>query len=165
MTKGQSIVSEERKGFSGESYNRVAMGSKLRLVSLVKSTFFVNPDCISSQDEWKLTYDHSEIACSHEPNRGVVSAIFQYEIIAKHGRKTAMRSIAEYAVVYSVPRESESEAAQGFCHNVGRFAAYPYFRALCAQLTAGANLMLPPLPTIASTAHIPKKEQQTKKES
>lgn len=163
MAEKQSVSVDAKKGFSADEYNQVAMGAKLRLVSLVKSNFHVNPDCLSSQDDWKLSYDHGEIACSYDSARGVVSAIFQYEVIAKHGRKTAMRAVAEYVVLYSVPNSSGSDAAEGFCHNVGRFAAYPYFRALVAQLTSGANLMLPPLPTIASTAHIPRRPSNEKK--
>lgn len=164
MAEISSTATDIKKGFSGEEYNKVAMHSKLRLISLAKSVFNVNAECLHTQNDWKLSYDHKQIACSYSSDRNIVSAIFQYEVVAKLGRKTAMRATAEYVVLYSVPKDCGNEAAEGFCHNVGRFAAYPYFRALVAQLAAGANLMLPPLPTIASTAHIPKKVSGGKKE-
>lgn len=163
--KVPSIADRERKGFSSSDYNYVAMRSKLRLISLTKSSFEVNSDCLRDKKHWKLSYDWNVLACHFDASRGSSSGLFQYLVTAKLGRKIAMRCIAEYVVYYDVPEESENEAAEGFCHNVGPFAAYPYFRSFVAQCTADANLLLPPLPMIASTAHIqkkPKSESETK---
>lgn len=159
MASDQS-VEVPYKGFKGADYNYVAMNSKLRLISLVKSSFHVNAECLGEQSNWKLSYDWEEAGCRCDTERGVVSAVFQYLVVAKLGRKTAMKCTAEYIVLYSVPANCEKEAAEGFCHNVGLFAAYPYFRGLVAQLCSNANLVLPPLPSIASTAHIPKKQSK-----
>ena len=63
----------------------------------------------------------------------------------------------EYLVVYTVPEECPEPAKVGFCRSVGVFAAYPYFRSLVSQFAWNAGLEIPPLPAIASTAHIPKK--------
>jgi preprotein translocase subunit SecB len=150
-------LDKETKGFSGAAYNHVAMGSKLKLISLACSHFDVKSECLSERKNWKLNYELSTVACNFDADNSSVTAIFAFEVSAKLGRKTAMKCTAEYAVVYGVPDDSEEEAAEGFCHNVGRYAAYPYFRALVAQFAANANLVLPPLPAIASTAHIPKK--------
>ena len=160
MAQEPSSLENSQKGFKGADYNYVAVNSKLRLVGLVKNTFSVSASCIADQKSWKLSYAWEENACSFDSKRGVVSAMFQYLVIAKLGRKTAMRCAAEYVVLYSLPLDSEAEAAEGFCHNVGLFAAYPYFRGLVAQLASSANLVLPPLPSIASTAHIPKKSNE-----
>lgn len=151
------IADRERKGFSSTDYNHVAVNSKLRLISLTKSSFEVNSDCLREKKLWKLSYDWNVLACRFDSERASSSGLFQYLVTAKLGRKIAMRCIAEYVVYYDVPLESETEAAEGFCHNVGLFAAYPYFRSFVAQCTADANLLLPPLPMIASTAHIQKK--------
>jgi preprotein translocase subunit SecB len=151
-----AVVEQPKKGFSGKDYNHVAVNAKLRLISLLSSTFDVKPRSLPKQDDWKLAYEWNAKGCTFD-GRGVVSAIFEYVVTAKLGRKTALKCTAEYVVLYEVPSESEAEAAEGFCHNVGLFAAYPYFRGLVAQLVSNANLMLPPLPSIASTAHIPKK--------
>jgi hypothetical protein len=155
--KSLKPVGSESSGFAAADYNYVAMNSRLRLVSLASSSFSVKADCLPDRKSWKLTYDWEIVACKYDQQSNTVSAIFSYEVVAKSGRKTAMRCSAEYAVAYAVPNDSKVEAAEGYCHNVGGFAAYPYFRALVAQFASGANLMLPPLPAIASTAHIPKK--------
>lgn len=156
--KGPSLPVTAKRGFAGADYNYAAVNANLKLISLVSTSFHVNPDCVSEQKKWKLGYSWADNACRFDSDRGVVSAIFEYIVTAKLGRKTAMRCIAEYVILYAVPSNCESEAAEGFCHNVGAFAAYPYFRGLVSQLASSANLVLPPLPSIASTAHVPKKQ-------
>jgi len=150
-------VKKTDDGFTGAAYNHVAMGANLRLISLASANFKVNGECLVDKKRWKLSYDWVLAACHFDRDLSTISAIFEYEVVAKLGRKTALRGSAEYVVAYDVPADSDEVAAKGFCNNVGAFAAYPYFRGLVAQMTAGANLTLPPLPTIASTAHIPKK--------
>lgn len=155
--KMPKVRDQDRKGFAGADYNHVALNAKLRLISLASSRFDVKADCVAERKNWRLSYDWNEVVCRYDEASNSVSALFAYEVTAKLGRKTAMRCTAEYAVMYMVPGDSEAEAAEGYCHNIGAFAAYPYFRALVAQFAASANLVLPPLPAIASTAHVPKK--------
>lgn len=142
-------------GFKAAEYNGVAMAAQLHEIRLLKSAFVVEPEFYSVQDDTNLSFGRDVISCSFEPEEGIVAAIFKYHVYAKHGRSKLLKCEAEYVVIYSVPNSSPEEAARGFCRNVGVFAAYPYFRTLVAQLTWGAGITLPPLPAIASTAHIP----------
>ena len=145
-------------GFTAAEYNDVAMAAQLHEIRLLKSGFVVEPDFYSVQDETKLSFGREVLSCSFEPEEGISAAIFKYHVFAKHGRSKLMKCEAEYVVIYGVPGSAPEEAARGFCRNVGAFAAYPYFRTLVAQLTWGAGITLPPLPAIASTAHIPPKK-------
>jgi hypothetical protein len=86
----------------------------------------------------------------------MVVAIFQYHVEGKRSRKKMFSFVADYGVSYTVPEDATEPAALGFCRNVGKFAAYPYFRGLAAHMFAEAGMRVPPLPSIASTAHIPK---------
>jgi hypothetical protein len=73
---------------------------------------------------------------------------FNWEIIVRKGRKKLLTINATYLVSYdNVPDVSE-EAAVAFLRKVGRFAAYPYFRALVARLTSDARTDLPILPML-----------------
>ena len=54
---------------------------------------------------------------------------------------------ASYLVEYRAVGDSE-EIAVAYLKDVGRMAAYPYFRTHVATLLSGAQLMLPPLPVI-----------------
>jgi hypothetical protein len=143
-------------GFKGADYNAVAMAARLESIRLIAQRFDVNPEC-EEPSKWKLEYGRKVMACSFDADAGFVAGIIRYEVTGRQGRKRAFRCMAEYGIMYSIPSEADEEAALGFCQYVGSFAIYPYFRALVAQLAWNAELLLPPLPSIASTAHIPPK--------
>jgi preprotein translocase subunit SecB len=143
--------------FKAAEYNEVAMNSSLIEIRLLKSSFLVEPDFYAVQDETKLSFGRETVSCSVDSADNTVAAIFKYNVLAKQGRSKLLRCEAEYVVIYEVKSVSPHAAMAAFCRNVGAFAAYPYFRALVSQLTWGAGVTLPPLPAIASTAHIPRK--------
>lgn len=153
------VPSNKKSGFSAAEYNAVAKGAALRAINLLASTFKVDVEEMGNEDDWKLSYNRRFLACHYDGDRNQVAAIMQYQVIAKSGRKQALKCTADYGVFYEVPADATEEGAIGFCRNVGSFAAYPYFRALVAQMGWNAGLSLPPMPSIASTAHIPKKGQ------
>ena len=159
MTKAivQDKAGADTSGFSAAEYNAVAVGSELGAINMLSTKFDVSPECLGQERDWKLSYDRRILSCSYSEEEHYVAAILQYEVIAKLGKKRAMRCTADYGIMYNVPETATREAAIGFCRNVGSFAAYPYFRAHVAALGWNAGLTLPPLPSIASTAHIPKK--------
>lgn len=157
-----SVPSEAKKeGFRGADYNAVATAARLESIRLMSQRFDVNSACLSDTENWKLSYGRKILACTFDQEAGAVAAIIQYEVIAKDGRKKALSCTADYGIFYAVPTDSEEEAVLGFCKYVGSFAVYPYFRGLVAQLAWNAEVSLPPLPSIASTAHIPPKPAKT----
>lgn len=160
MTDISTEISNEvpKGGFAGAEYNAVAKGARLEAINLFSNRFELDASCIENQRQWKLSYGRKLISCHFSEEEQSVAAIFQYYVTAKYGRKRALNCVADYAVFYQTPTGATEEAAIGFCKNVGTFAAYPYFRALFAQLVNEAGLQMPPLPSIASTAHIPPKE-------
>ena len=149
-------------GFNGAEYNAVAKAAALEGISLFASRFEVNPECLGDQEKWKLSYGRKILSCQFSEDDRSVVGIFEYFVTAKVGRKRALYCSAQYGVFYGTPRGATEAGAKGFCRNVGTFAAYPYFRALFAQLVAATGISLPPLPAIASTAHIPPKEASKK---
>jgi len=159
MTDISTEIAKEtsKNGFSGAEYNAVAMSARLEGINLLSNSFIVDPDCLTSQLKWKLSYGRKVLMCHFSREEQTVTAILRYHVTAKHGRKKALNCVADYGIFYHTPDNATQEAAIGFCHNVGTFAAYPYFRALFAQLVGEAGINMPPLPSIASTAHIPAK--------
>jgi hypothetical protein len=98
----------------------------------------------------KLVTQRGIMGCYYEPEAQSVAAIFRYSVTAKAGRTRAFRCRAEYAVLYHVPDGSPEDAAKAYCAKVGIYAAYPYFRAVAAQMAWNAGLELPPMPAIAA---------------
>ena len=144
-------------GFAGADYNAVATSAELEGINLLSIEFSINPDCLLYEAQWKLSFGRKVLSCHYNEEDHSVAAIFQYHVTAKYGRKRALHCVADYGVFYQTHNGATEEAAIRFCRNVGTFAAYPYFRALVARLTNDAGVRLPPLPIIASTAHIPPK--------
>lgn len=152
------------EGFSGAEYNKVARGAELEGIILMNSSFDVKAECISDQRDWKLSHGRKILSCQFNEEERSVAAVLEYNVTARLGRKRALRCVTQYAVFYETPAGATKAGAIGFCRNVGTFAAYPYFRALFSRLSSEANLRLPPLPAIASMAHIPpKKSKEAKK--
>ncbi len=151
---------EPKPGFTGAQYNHVATHAELEGVVLLNSQFVLNMEHLPRRDEWKLSYGRKMKSCSFSPEQSSAAAVFEFHMTAKVGRAIALRCVAQYAVFYETPQAATEEAARGFCRNVGVFAAYPYFRGLVARFVSEAGLSLPPLPAIASTAHIPPKKAE-----
>jgi preprotein translocase subunit SecB len=159
LTAKAEKASAGKSGFAGAEYNLVAMGAELQRICVANSRFEIIPAHFAHQDEWKLSYGRRVKSCSYDAAEHYAMVIFEYHVTAKRGRSKAMQCVADYVVIYSVPDNATEAAALGFSRNVGAFAAYPYFRALSAHLFAEAGLNIPPLPAIASTAHIPPKQK------
>jgi hypothetical protein len=159
MTDISAEIANEapKSGFAGAEYNAVATSAQLKAINLLSNLFKIDPDCLMDQDQWKLSYGRKVLSCQFSEDEQSVAAILQYNVTAKLGRKRALHCVADYGVLYQTPEGATEEAAIGFCRNIGTFAAYPYFRALFSQLVGEASVIMPPLPSIASTAHIPPK--------
>lgn len=145
-----------KAGFSGEEFNNIAKSSVLKGIQLLSSKFDYSLAAENADGKLKLNYGGHATACAYVPEEEAVSAIFEFKVEGKKGRKRVFHLVVEYGVSYSIASGLNPAAAEGYCKNVGRFAAYPYFRALAAHLFADADLRVPPLPAIASVAHIQK---------
>lgn len=161
--KDNKVPSEDRTeigGFTAAEYNAVAMSARLRAINLLNSHYDFSPASGAPVSDWKFGYGVKVNSCKYDEEKGWVAAVIRYSMSAKHGRKKIINCHADFGVFYSVGEVSNAEAAEGFCNNVGTFAAYPYFRALVANLVWNSGLDIPPMPAIASTAHIPRASKE-----
>lgn len=147
----EQLASDRSAGFNGVEYNRVASVASLKDVRLLRLRSDVRPEAMTSKT--LLSYGRDLVSCDYEPENGSAAAILRFHVTAKSGRKTTFQVQAEYLTLYDVGMDAQPNAARAFVNNVGLFAAYPYFRALVAQIAWGSGTVLPPLPTIASTAY------------
>lgn len=144
--------------FSSADYNDVAHRAALRGINLLNNSYDFDPVPGVDIEKWRLGYGVSVKSCKYSRDEGFVSAIIRYTMTAKYGRKKIVNCCSEFGVFYEVGLVENPSAAEAFCNNVGVFAAYPYFRSLVSSLVWNSGIELPPLPSIASTAHIPKGE-------
>lgn len=151
----EQIKSSDDTGFSSKEYNAVAKVVELAAVNLLKVKADVTPGC-QINEKTKLTFGRKVLSCGFDADQSAAHVVFQYFVKGKNPGKKSFGISADYAIVYLLDEEVAPNAAKAFAHNVGVFAAYPYFRALAAHLAWAANLELPPLPTIAAQPQRPK---------
>ncbi len=146
----------KRGGFSGAEYNALAMNARLDAIKLVNLVLETDTDTTQDEEERHLAFGRKLVSCRYDETSHAAAAIFQFEVGVTNGSTEEFKCVADYAVLYEVPDGSSSEAAMAFCKHVGSFAAYPYFRAVAAQMAWNAGVNLPPLPSIAAMPVVPK---------
>lgn len=146
----------EREGFSGAEYNAVAMGARLSTIKLLNLQLETSPEACGNEDGAELAFDRRVLSCRHDHETDSTAAIFQFGVTVRVEDEVSFRCVADYAVLYEMPEAVRPEAATSFCKHVGSFAAYPYFRAIAAQMAWNAGVELPPLPSIAAMPIVPK---------
>lgn len=148
----------EKGGFSAAQYNDIARSARIGDIKLAKSEFTTAPLPAAVGDEGvdaQLSFSGRVVSCRYDAESRTAAAIFRYGVKAVHVNAALFDFGAEYAVVYGMADDAHPEAATAFCKHVGYFAAYPYFRALAAQMAWNAGIALPPLPTIAAMPVVP----------
>jgi hypothetical protein len=147
--------------FDKAAYNQVVDSAQLVTVQLSKVNFSIDGDFYDESTPKKLHFDRGVAGCFFDPEGPSVTGSFKYVVYSKSGRKKQLAADAEFVVIYALAEGADEIAAKIFCRRVGMFAAFPYFRALMANLAWSANAPLPPLPVIAtkgsniSVAHAP----------
>jgi outer membrane protein assembly factor BamA len=159
----EQLQPSDTLSFGARDYNHVAREAKLLSINMTATTAKFAPDILADSNEddknaIKLSFGRDMIDAAFDPEAGLASVVFRYNVRGRRSGRNCFSIKADYAVLYSVPVDSERNATLAFVHNVGVFAAYAYFRSLVAQIVWNAGLPLPPLPTIASTAYRPRED-------
>lgn len=133
-----------------ENYNRVVSHATISGIRLVSSKFDLKPEAVEVNDRvWSFNLsDHlDDWTCDNE--KGKLTGLYTYTASCVEGRSKLITATGRYLSTYKLSDLCNEEAAHHFLARVGRFAAYPYFRAMFASLTQQSGVMLPPLPVIS----------------
>lgn len=132
-----------------EGYAHIAPKARLDLVKLVHSEFELSHE-FKSTEPLSLEIGNRWVEQSYLEAQSVVLGVCEWLFhcfVESERDEPRVRVEARYLVRYSEVEES-SIVAQEFLRDVGRMAAYPYFRGHVAMNTGAAGLVLPPLPSI-----------------
>ena len=146
----QPAIIQPEAGVDPRAYNHVVGNAQLVTIQLRKHNFDVDADFYDPQVERKLSFNKECLACTFDPESNSIAGSFRFSILGKLGRKSVLKSAADYLVIYQFADVVAEDAATAFCQRIGLYAAYPYYRALVSSLSAAANLDLPTLPMIAT---------------
>ncbi len=141
-----------KTALSAAKYNDVVESAELQAVQVSKVSLDVSPEFYDEASEKKFAFDRELIGVTFKPEGGAVAATFRFTVTVKQKRTRVLKASAEYFVLYEIHEGASRPEAEAFCRRVGVFAAYPYFRALMAQLSWEANAQLPIMPVIATRA-------------
>jgi hypothetical protein len=150
----QDIEEAAKPSYTRDDYNAVAGAAQLAQIMLVSSAFEVKPnywrDKKEDPDKIKHNYDWDIRQYEYNAKEGAALAHIEFKIDVRSKRKNALNIRCAYLVVYAGIENMHPEAVEAFMRRIGRFAAYPYFRAHVSQLSWESNTGLPVLPTIRS---------------
>lgn len=146
----QPAPASAKLAFSVDEYNKIVGSADLQTVQALKVSLDVDPEFYDESAERKFGIERDIVGVAVKPEGDAVAGTFRFAVTVKHGRKRVLKATAEYLVLYGLNEGADHDAAMEFCQRVGIFAAYPYFRALMAQLSWEANAQLPIMPVIAT---------------
>lgn len=131
-----------------QDYNRVVDAAELVDVKLVKSSFDLQPAFFAASDEVAFRYGCDLERSTYDQESNFLVGEIAVEAGCKLGRRWVLKVRSTYVVAFSVAGKPPVEAAKTYLERVGRFTAYPYFRAHFAALCSAAGAEVPPLPVL-----------------
>lgn len=143
------------KPFKPEDYHAVTREAQLSTINLLDCRFRVKPELFNEregEDSRRKFFFGGHLENQHyDAERGLASGQFTWKVEVKVSRKKAVSLVAIFIIVYENLEGMNANAVEAFVNRVGRFATYPYFRALASQLSWEAGVELPIMPVISST--------------
>lgn len=137
--------------FNHEQYAKVSCAARLKEIKLINSAYMVRPEAFGAFDDpesYKHSYSGKCADFFFNEDDGLAMGRFQWQAEIKSGRKTCLKLGAEYLVLYSGIFDCDAAHVEAYFTKVGRFATYPYFRALFSHHIGESGLPFPPLPTL-----------------
>ncbi|MGX5850833.1 hypothetical protein ACWGTO_27520 [Mesorhizobium sp. PL10] len=137
-----------------EDYDAVVASAQLGDIKMIRLKFDIkpkffqvmvleNPEPVPSSQ-----FDHRFENLSYNPDEGFLGGQIFWSARMMQGRSKLFSIDALYVITYEEVARVEEVHAFAFLKRVGRFATYPYYRALVSRLSAESGLNLPPLPVL-----------------
>jgi hypothetical protein len=138
-----------------DEYNRVVAQAELVSIDLAHCEFNVSDDyfavrhaCQDGGEAPAFSY-HNSIGEEHlDEEAGLASGKFDWFLSVSAQDAPLLKINAAFVVSYRNLQECRPEAVALFLRKVGRFASFPYFRSLVANLSWMSNANLPTLPVL-----------------
>lgn len=148
-----------RRGYTPEemmmnvSTNEIHGSVQLVTVELMTLAYEVPPLFRVEPAEARSFELSDEVESYHfEPSLGRVAFVFKWNVgisVSGDGPPAKLSCVARYLVLYEgVPPEARPDIVRPCTERLGRFAAYPYLRALTSRLFAESQLDVPLLPIL-----------------
>lgn len=147
-------------------YRTVLAQAELIDVKLTDLNFKVDPAFFAAsakKSAEQREFSFRARSVSIDPS-GTAIGVFEGSLSARHERKVVLALSAEFVVVFDVKDVSYEAEIEAYVEQVGRLAAYPYYRQLVASTSNMANARLPTLPVIKEWANVTRDKTVRKSE-
>lgn len=138
--------------FDVARYNEIAQRARLAEITLSASEFHAKIDAALTLSDpeaaIKLNYKDELTDVTFDGASGILAGTFNWKAEIKSGRSSLVRLRAGYSIFYDNLVDADESYAVAYLGKVGRFATYPYFRALFSLQSGAASLTIPPLPSL-----------------
>ncbi len=138
--------------FDLAKYEQVSKAARLREVKLVSSSYHVKPQAFAvseDDDKVKKKFMGKVVQFHLDADAGIAWGRLEWLAEVKISRQTVIKLVAEYLLVYSEVDGCDPEHTSYYFKKVGRFATYPYFRALFSHHIGETGIAMAPLPTLS----------------
>lgn len=147
---------------SATEYNAVVDSAVLLEVRLIHSAFELQPSYDeSARDQRDLGFGGELREFKLDEKTGVARGYFSWWIEGTVAKKPVVTLSTAYVIAYAGLAGRDKDAVRRFIDRVGRFAVFPYFRALASQFSWAADLNLPPLPILKQDNATPSPRKST----
>jgi len=144
---------EARRELDAAAYNAVVAASELRDISLMHCHFDLEPayyDAVGKGEALQHMFADEVVAFDFDSDDGVATIGFDWrlEVRTPDADEPVLELVATYLVMYTELAGQDEDAVRAFTSRVGRFATYPYFRALASQMSWAADAPMPIMPVL-----------------
>ena len=138
-----------------EAYANVVKSAELRDIKLLASSFVVETALFEyeegeavSDESLALTYGCEPPNVSYEPTDGGLLGQFEWRANAIRDGTEVLTISGTYVIAYRCGQGLDEKATARFVERVGRFATFPYFRALVGYYSTASSIEIPILPVL-----------------
>ena len=152
-------VPQENLSFTDEKFDHVqyaavANQARLQRLGLQRQSYKAELSLLWPSGEGNIGLKHTFKGMPkghvYDRDRGLILGKYEWAVQVKHGRRNALKLVAEYLLVFGGLKActSDEDYVALYFDKIARFASYPYFRSHFAMCTANSGITLPPLPTL-----------------
>ena len=132
------------------AYNRLVAHARIQAIRLIHNRYDMKPAALrGDRQDWSYNVSNKLLDWHCNNNELLLSGTWEYTASCYDKRRQMLKLVAKFLVTYRLSDVCDPNAAQAFFERVGKFAAYPYFRATFAAITQQSGITLHPLPIIS----------------
>lgn len=145
----ESVSAVAAAEFDNDIYTNLSISARLRDIRMIGCEYFIKPEVFGAlEDTSNMSFSGEPTAFHFDEDSGVMIGHYTWNVEIKLKRKKVLKLVSEYLIAYTGMSGFPEEYVRFYFEKVGRFATYPYFRAVFSFHSSSSGITLPPLPSL-----------------